>query len=308
MDILFNKVLALDIKHYSEYIVTPIAPYIICDHFISTEIVRWNPKYLPGIEHIQLKGNDLLKNKNYDTIKEGDIIQVQVDLFGFFMNDILPHINTKIILITAQNHLPQLKKSSITDDCLNNDKIILWISQNPIYHKNDRYLAFPYGLRAPTVNTYMNNIQNIVSENKTHSVYNSPITIHPHLTKDHIRRHPFFSSNTIHVPQLEYLSNIANSKFVISTAGDRGDCFRHYECIGLNAIPISNICNGYTEIFKTDMIYSNIDNMIDIVNDNIILGYHKPNRDILTIQYWINNINVRLSKLFKKKRVSNIID
>ena len=98
---------------------------------------------------LELKANDLIKNNNYNDIKNFEIIQIQVDLFNFFYDEILPIIiknNIKVVIITSQWHLPQIQRNQKTDDLLNNSNIILWISQNPIYTNNEKYMAFPIGI------------------------------------------------------------------------------------------------------------------------------------------------------------------
>ena len=144
-----EKVIKSNCENYIKYIVTPITSYLICNHCFSTEIYSTNKKYI-GIDISRLltkRPNDLYKNKNFDEIIEGDIIQIQVDLFELFVTTILPKISKKIIILTSQWRLPQLYKNILTDKLLNNDKIILWISQNPIYEKHNKYMAFPYGLK-----------------------------------------------------------------------------------------------------------------------------------------------------------------
>ncbi len=294
MDILLNS----EYKDFKNYIITPISPYIICKHHFSTEIYSYNNKYIEVDINTLCSNspNDLYKNKNVNEINEGDIVMVQVDLFDYFINNILPTINTKIILITSQFHLPQLHRNNTTDMCLNNDKIILWISQNPIYENHPKYMAFPYGIYQNNVNNYMNflkeNKESILNHNtKIQELYNSNIRIHPHLPANHIRRNPIFNSVNKSIDNYEYLNNILISKFVISTSGDRDDCYRHYECIGLNSIPISNI--NYKEIFGNNMIYFDVDNIIKVINKEIIIDYYSINRDILTLEYWKNEIEKR---------------
>ena len=89
------------------------------------------------------------------------------------------------------------------------------------------------------------------------------------------------------------------STYTISTSGDRDDCYRHYECIGLNSIPISNI--NYKEIFGNNMIYSDINNIIKIIKYNRLpiendKYKNNTNRDILLIDYWRDKISQRLKK------------
>lgn len=86
-----------------EYFVTPITPYFICNHFISNEIRSGSDTYISM--ELDLKANDLIKNKNYNDIKDFEIIQIQVNLFDLFYDEILPVIiknNVKVVIITSQ--------------------------------------------------------------------------------------------------------------------------------------------------------------------------------------------------------------
>ena len=288
------------LDNYLKYIVSPITPYLICDHYFSTEINKNNTQYI-GIDINKLQNkniNNLYINKNFDTIKERDIIQVQTDLFNEFVNNILPKISCKIIVITSKWHRPQIYRNQITDQFINNDKIILWISQNPIYENHSKYMQFPYGICQNFLYYYIKfikvNYNKILNnDTKTNLCFNSPFNEHPHLPKNHIRRHPIFNSvKNKKLSYDEYLNNILKSKFTISTSGDRDDCYRHYECIGLNTIPISDI--NYREIFENNMIYSNLNNIIKIINEKKIIGYNESinyiNPDILLIEYWQDKI------------------
>lgn len=287
-----------------EYLITPLAPYFICNHFISTEIHNTSgSKYIDM--NLDLKANDLIKNKNYNDIKNFEIIQIQVDLFDFFYDEILPIIiknNVKVVIITSQWHLPQIQRNNKTDDLLNNSNILLWISQNPIYTNNEKYMAFPYGIRHHNINDYVNFINSTnINIDKNVKILNQYASAHHGLPNNHIRKmFDIFGKNSGkgYVNYIEFLTSILNSEFVISTPGDRDDCYRHYECIGLNAIPISNINYGYKDIFGDNMVYSNAEEMKNMIDKNIVdHNYKKPNRDILTISYWVCKINEKINLL-----------
>ena len=294
-----------------EYLVTPVTPYFICNHFISTEIHSENDKYIE-IE-LDLSANDLLKNKNYNDIKNFEIIQIQVDYFDFFYDEILPIIrknNIKVIIITSQYHLPQIVRNNKTDDLLNNKNILLWISQNPIYTNNEKYMAFPYGMLQCKINEYVNFIKsNNMNTDKNIKILNQHASVHPHLPKDHIRRlFDVFGKNSGEKSSYTtFLSNILDAEFVISSAGDREDCYRHYECIGLNAIPVSNINDNYKEIFGDNMIFSNAKEMIDMIDTGIVNDYKKPDKDILTIPYWACKINQRIHILDPQAGIQYVV-
>jgi hypothetical protein len=203
--------------------------------------------------------------------------------------------NKKIILITSQYHLPQLHRSERTDNILKDENILLWVSQNPIYTNNQKYMGFPYGVNQNSVNDYMNYVKGKEGkegkDGKKGKIFNPRASVHGHLPYNHIRRqYEIFGKNS--GPSLDYksyLQKISQSEFVISTAGDRDDSYRHYECIGLKAIPVSNI--QYQSIFGENMIYSNALEMINMVENNLVnYKYNEPNQDILTIKYWVKKI------------------
>jgi len=336
--------------------VTPLTPYLICNHYISHEIhvpsnkrfrlsynlnrsqysgkinpnsnqfLMWDTQNINRYKNalnwstrlakhdkiptlfagtLQIKANDLIKYKNYDDIKNNDIIQIQVNLFDFFYYEVLPFLinkNIKVIIITSQSHFPPLQISSKTDHLLNNSNIILWISQNPIYTNNIKYMAFPYGLCNDSVNEYSNFIHshtmNTDNTYKNIKLLNQRSTPHSHFSENHIRKQfDIFGKNSGEpLKYNDFLTNILNSEFVISTTGDRDDCYRHYECIGLNAIPVSNINNIYKDIFEDNMIYSNAEEMVEMVNNNIVqYNYKKPNIEILKISYWVNKMYQKLN-------------
>ena len=96
MDNTFQETINLNLNktNVAQYFITPLTPYFLCNHFISTEIhpnTGW--KYINC--KLNLNSNDLLKNNNYNEIKNFDIIQIQVDFFDFFYYKILPFIIKK---------------------------------------------------------------------------------------------------------------------------------------------------------------------------------------------------------------------
>jgi len=288
-------------ENYIEQFVTPLTPYFICNHFISSEInTNIGSKYI--CYDLKVSANNLLMNKNYCDIKNFDIIQIQVDYFNFFFDEILPDIVKRgiyIIIVTSQWHLPQIHKNHKTDACLNSDNILLWISQNPIYTNHEKYMAFPYGLLHTELNNYISFVKSC-NKKKENKIINQHSGVHIHLPNDHIRRrYSLFGIDS--GPKLnyfDYLNNIAQSEFVISTSGDREDCYRHYECIGLDAIPLSNINNGYIDIFQENMIYSTAEEMVNMVNNKTVEHCHFiPNKDILTIHHWVEKINARIKEI-----------
>jgi len=163
-------------------------------------------------------------------------------------------------------------------------------------------MAFPYGIRHHAISDYVNFIKSndnqMIIKNK--KILNQYASLYNHLCDNHIRKKfSIFGEKSGEILNYkQFLTNILDSEFVISTSGDRDDCYRHYECIGLNAIPVSNINGGYKDIFEENMVYSNAEEMINMINSNICnYTYKTPNKDILTIVYWVCKINKKIHNL-----------
>ena len=296
-----------------EEFVTPITPYLICDHYIATEVRLHKGEAVDGYPclhdtsnpnarplDVKISANDLLKNQNYSTIKNFDIVQCQFRRFEYFFSNVLPFLkknNIKIILLTSQDHAPALTRSDMTDKCLNDENIILWISQNPIYCNHEKYMGFPYGIRQYSVAAYAEFVRkNDIRKSQT--ILNLHASAWPGLPDNHIRKkYDIFGKNTIgRLPYEEYLNKVSMTNFLISTAGDRDDCYRHYESIGLGAVPVSNI--RYKEIFGDNMIYSDADEMVDMVTSGKVpYKYNRPNKNIISVRYWKHEINKRFNKV-----------
>ena len=181
---IFEDILLSD-KPPLTYLVTPISSYFMCDHFISTEVDPLSPTFI-GI-NLKLSANNIGIHKNFDTIQNMDIIQVQVDHLSYFQDKVLPflyHKNIKVILFTTQVLLPQIQRNERTDALLNHPSIHLWISQNPIY-QHKKYMAFPYGIHHLDIENY---VRHYTFSEKQRTILNQHAALHPHLPENHVRR------------------------------------------------------------------------------------------------------------------------
>lgn len=273
-------------------IVNPFSPYFICQHFIGNEFRKYGISHiLPGHLHDVLETGDLTRFNEYD------ILYVEVRFFERFVVDYLPKIQTKIVLMTGGCQAPQVYKSLHTDTVLNHPNIALWISQNPIYSSHPKYMAFPYGIYHKNLKAYASALKNTRVFDKPIVISNLPMNRTTHPCRKMLPEVPSISNHA-------FYDSIANSKFVLSPIGDREDCYRHYECIGLGAIPISNVSSNYAPIFGDSMYYCDIEKMIEILNTGQIdYTYRLPNRDILSLEYHTRIIFDRIQYI----RVSSVV-
>lgn len=269
-------------------IINPFSLYYLCDHYYGDEIKKYN---IP----IPIHKNDLKNNKDLSKIKEGDIIHCQVNYFTEFCNDILDKIEVRFILTTGQWHLPQILKSNLSDKILMHKNVLIWISQNPIYDNNEKYIGFPYGISHFNIKEYAISLLNNVTCKKNKELIYLPINNNTNPSR---RKLPILST----ISSSNYYNQMANSKFILSPIGDRDDCYRHYEAIGLGTIPISNVNCFYKNIFTTNMIYTNIDEMVNmLIKASINIIYKEPNKDLICFEYYKNIVYKILKTKFLEK-------
>jgi hypothetical protein len=73
------------------------------------------------------------------------------------------------------------------------------------------------------------------------------------------------------IKSCDMYNKIAISKFLISPIGDRDDCYRHYEAIGLGTIPISNAAKNYNfnrKEWMNSIIFKNL--LLKLINNCFI--------------------------------------
>lgn len=231
-----------------------------------------------------------LNNNTISSIRDNDVIFIDSKYFSFFSNNILDNINKKVILVTGRELLPQVNLSIGSEKVLNHSNIKIWFAQNPIYHNSKKYVAIPYGLKSCALKNYAHALHTNSCIKQYNFVSNLPVGVHRPLHKDHIRKKytelGYGIGPKLHKNQ--FYQELAKSKWVISTTGDREDCYRHYECIGLGAMPISNVSDQYKNIFGSNMIYANADEMISFVKNKKTPEYFEPNRDLVCTKYYFD--------------------
>lgn len=91
------------------------------------------------------------------------------------------------------------------------------------------------------------------------------------------------------VSNLNYLQNIAKSKYVLSPHGDYPDCYRHYESMYLSAIPIT--IRHPKLYFLEDMPVLLLNSWDELSEELLNSSYEtilNKSREKLDINYWIN--------------------
>jgi len=268
----------------STEIVTPFLGYYLCDHYVGRE----------NMKLVKPEATDMLRvgTISVDAVRPFDKIYVQVDFFDWFFHFVFNRIKVPFVLITGQYEFPQLTRSPLTDTVLQSKLLVAWFSQNPIadYSGHQKYHAFPYGIINHKEYAEAYRAYNRAGANKPVNVgllHINPVT-NPH--RHELRPTPG------RLPCKEFYEQLQQCKYVISPAGDRDDCYRHYEAIGLGCIPISNVGRQYVELFGDNMCYAESVRDMDKLLDNkgaqsqLEMAWHEPCRDLVLVDYWIKRV------------------
>ena len=90
-------------------------------------------------------------------------------------------------------------------------------------------------------------------------------------------------------PTRKFLQNMANAKYCLSPHGHTPDCYRHWEAMYVNCIPVT-LKHKYLEPFY-DMPILFLDSWDQLTEKLLIDSYDelsKRSRDKLNIEYWLD--------------------
>jgi hypothetical protein len=169
---------------------------------------------------------------------------------------------------------------------------LLWVSQNPIYENTSKYAAFPYGIDCHRLGIYSEMLK-MSQTTKINNIATLPINNATNVYRKKLPVLPIISTYDFYI-------ELKKAKFILSPIGDRDDCYRHYEAIGLGAIPISNVGHLYRSIFGNSMYYCNIDEMVTIMNRQYIdTEYTEPDKNLICFNYFADIVRKAISENIK---------
>ena len=272
------------------FIVNPFSPVLLCDWHYNDG----TPDSCGGGPWNEIVTNPL-NMSTAGKVKACESICVDATAFSSFATEILPLISAKILLFTHRWCLPQVHKSHLTDLVRSHSSVSHWFAQNPVYVEDGKYSAFPYGIEPGNLRAFGDAL---LAYHQGSKKKNATIE-HLHVSSTHPSRQKLIAKRAQtgggFFQVQEFYEKVAASRFLISPHGDRPDCYRHWEAIGLGAIPISNIDPLlYGPLFGSDMMYVNdADKMIELLDDPSKLDsrYHAPQSQRVLTRYWTKKVD-----------------
>jgi hypothetical protein len=91
------------------------------------------------------------------------------------------------------------------------------------------------------------------------------------------------------VPITQYLRDMRASKYVISPDGDRPECYRHYEAIGVGSVPVTQMnAKAHTHL-GDNVIYNNTNWNLTILEESLPPN-PQINQRLVFEEYWIEYV------------------
>ena len=274
-------------------IMTPFSPWFLTDFYMGDEF-----EARLGRDMFDLLLNHTGINIAVDCSKIPDLstLFVSVNFFEQFQRNCLHVLANRIILITGQWYLPALANRTEALNTLENPKIFHWFAQNPIT-THDKYTAIPYGVLHRNLPSFVAAVKESLSRKEEKST----LLLNLHMGETHPDRAVLTDPSAKRLPPKAYYDEISNAKYVVSPMGDRPDAYRHWESIGLGAIPVCNCPIEFGQLFGPSMLFRNTTEIFALLSDPSPLQkvgeQVHANMELLLLDTWRQKIDCLKAKL-----------
>jgi hypothetical protein len=225
-----------------------------------------------------------------------------------FTRSFLPRINATFVLITTADVMRPQGVDLLAQDITAHSHLLKWFSSDVQintggYEYHSRVAPFPLGLKRDMGPAHYRRPVSFFRRYFLETWYGSHQNETEFLAKktNHIfaghLRETIDSRKDIPSGRLliyeEYLNQIAKSKYVLSPDGDHPDCHRHYEAIGLGAVPITELHPLlYSHLKEGPVIYNNTNWNMTELNSALPMEptRKRVNRNMIFEEYWVEYV------------------
>lgn len=191
--------------------------------------------------------------KALDSMEHGDTIYVTFLQLEEFVSTLLDKIQVNVAIISGQiQKVPPIFNQTVIASLLDHPRVMHWFCQNlPLYGgsnlRHPKLSPFPYGLkeviqRPETRNKPLHSFQQIFLQSLEEPIAKDQTIMSGFLrASSPVRAAMMKGENTTELVPDKYMLEVARSQYILSPNGDRPECFRHYEAIGLGTIPITEL-------------------------------------------------------------------
>lgn len=234
-------------------------------------------------------------------LTEHDTLYVSYAKLKEFVSDFLPHIQVDVVLITTpfqSSFYPDKWVTPLSRFIIDHPHVMKWFAINignytGGKHHHPKVSPFPLGLKPDMgkshyrqpMKYYRGAFLNAYNRTKTKKVFVSP------LRETNPTRRAVLPFASPVMEYSDYLKEIAISEFVVSPDGDHPDCHRHYEAIGLGAVPITQLDPFlYSHLTEGGTIFANKNWNVTQLESSLPNPAPSVNRNMIFEEYWMEYV------------------
>jgi len=263
-----------------------------------------------------------------------DTIYVTLQKLPMFVAQVLPSLHVDVVILSGQIYkIPPLPES-VVRSLVEHPHVVHWFCQNlNIHFQNHNRLGgqtfdhkvspFPYGIKETThkhhtrdgdalhdyqtiyfqslaQNSKRNDNMNWTQRLGVPTIYAGPLHPWPHRLAKAIPGTAAAtggsSNSNQYLSPLEYYSEMSRHDYVLSPNGDRPECYRHYEAIGLGVVPITELGDEYFYHLKGSVLFNNIEWNITKLQQKLRHFPASASRDMILEEYWMDYVEARAGR------------
>lgn len=183
-----------------------------------------------------------------------------------------------------------IPQSNTSEFVLRHPRVLHWFSQNPIYSAKPKYSPFPYGIFPFATKPFLSYRARLSRDfnwfRKKAGVFHGGLRVESNVMRQKMQSH--FNISFERRPFHEYIKKIGRAAFVLSLQGDRPDCYRHWEAIGVGTLPITDLPQHlYRPLFGNSVVYTDASSAIRMLQEGISPNYRRVSleRDLKSISF-----------------------
>jgi hypothetical protein len=243
---------------------------------------------------------------NMEQLEHNDTIYVTFTELEEFVYQKLDNITKDVVIISGQIQYSPVVPNHVIEKLLTNPHVMQWFCQNlPVYGGVDPFhpkiSPFPYGLKEVSHNLKLNRpleaykqvfFQNLIQDpnvGRSKLIYAGPLHKSPN-------RASIPTEVSKKLQPTPFFQNMANSTYILSPNGDRPECFRHYEALGLGTVPITELDPIlFRHLQGGHVIFNNTDwNLTTLESE--LNPQPTVNRNLIFEEYWMEYVDVTVGR------------